>query len=290
MAAAGAVLALTSISAAGQSLGEGGQAPQAGCPQEPSQFHECALARAKTFSPPRTADGKPDMQGVWRGQTSGVENIEEHAATGDAAAGPSMIVDPPDRKIPYQAWAVAKRKDNFEKYVDPNVPCFLSGVPRTLYTPQNFQIIQSPGYVVIAHERAHGYRIIPTGAMPHVGENVRLWQGSSRGRWEGNTLVVDVTNQMARNWLDQQGNFFSDAVHVVERFTLVDANTIAYQALIEDSNVYARPWTMAFAIRRSQQAGYEVWEEACHEGERDTQLQTSIGLKIYPGVTAQERK
>lgn len=285
IAAVVVTLSLTSPPAAAQ----GAQA-QSTCPLEPAEFHLCALARAKTFDPPRTSDGRPDLQGVWRGQTSGVENIEEHMATGDTGGGPSLIVDPPDRKIPYRPWAVAKRTENFEKYLDPNVPCFLSAVPRTLYTPQAYQIVQAPGFVVIIHERGHMYRIIPTDGSPHIGENIRLWQGSSRGRWEENTLVVDVTNQNARNWLDQQGNFYSDAVHVVERFTLIDADTIHYEARIEDPNVYTSPWTMVFAIRRLNQPGYEPMEEACHEGERDAQLQLSVGLKIYPGVTAQERK
>ena len=99
-------------------------------------------------------------------------------------------------------------------------------------------------------ERAHAYRIIPTDGRPHVGENITLWQGDSRGRWDGTTLVVDVTNQNAKPWLDQAGNFYSDAARVVERFTMIDRDTIHYQATIEDPNVYTRPWTIAFPIRR----------------------------------------
>jgi hypothetical protein len=270
----------------------GGQAPQAqaGCPAESAQFHPCALAKAKTFDPPRAPDGKPNLQGFWRGPGSGTENIEEHPRTLDDGGGKSLIVDTADNKIPYQPWALVQSKENREKYVEPNAPCFLSGVPRTFYVPTQIEILQPTGSVLILVERAHAYRIIPTDGRPHVEQNIRLWQGDSRGRWEGNTLVVDVTNQNAKPWLDQAGNFYSDAVHMVERFTLIDADTIHYEVTIEDPHVYTRPWTMAFPIRRINQKGYELLEEACHEGERNTQHLIGLGFRIYPGVPAKNKK
>jgi hypothetical protein len=113
---------------------------------------------------------------------------------------------------------------------------------------------------------------------------VRLWQGDSRGRWEGNTLVVDVTNSNGLTWLDNAGNFFSNALHVVERFTLVDPNTIHYEARIEDPKVYTRPWTIAFALTRNTEPGFELLEVACHEGNYSLENSLSIGMKPYRGV------
>jgi hypothetical protein len=106
----------------------------------------------------------------------------------------------------------------------------------------------------------------------------------SRGRWEGNTLVVDVTNANGRNWLDAQGNFASSAVHVIERLTMIDADTIHYEATIEDPNVYTRSWKIAFPIRRNRQPGHEQLEYACVEGERDQPHINSLGYKTYLGV------
>jgi hypothetical protein len=282
-----AIGAVASVLAAAETQGP---PAEGGCPAEPARFHVCALAKAKTFNPPRTPDGRPDLQGFWRGLASGTENIEQHPKTLDDAGGDSLIVDPVDGKVPYQAWAVGLSKENRQKFVEPNVPCFLSGVPRSMYVPTQIEIRQSPGYVVMLFERAHAYRIIPTDGRPHVGENITLWQGDSRGRWDGTTLVVDVTNQNAKPWLDQAGNFYSDAARVVERFTLIDRDTIHYQATLEDPNVYTRPWTIAFPIRRNPDVKFELLEEACHEGERNTQPLIELGYRIYPGVSTRQAK
>ena len=259
------------------------------CPGEPALFHPCALARARTFNPPRTRDGRPDFQGFWRGQPSGTENIEEHPKTDDDDGGQSLIVEPADGRIPYQEWAAALPQQNRTQYVEPNVPCFPSGTPRSLYVPTQIEFLQTPGYVLILFERAHTYRIIPTSARPHVGAGIRLWQGDSRGRWEANTLVVDVRNHNAKAWFDQAGNIYSDAVHMVERFTLIDQDTIHYEVTIEDQGVYTRPWKMAFPLRRNKEKGFRLLEEACHEGERNTEPLIRTGRKIYPGVTGKER-
>ena len=287
------LIAMAAAVVAAASLGA--QAPRgpalvAGCPQEPAQFHPCALAKAKTYDPPRTPDGKPDLQGIWRGATGGTANIEAHPMTFDTDADPTMVVDPPDGKIPYQPWADAQRKVNVEKYIEPAVPCFPASVPRSMYMPTGFQIVQRPDQIVVILERAHYYRSIRLDGTPHVGSTVLLWQGDSRGHWEGNTLVIDVTNQNAQNWFDQLGNFFSDTAHMVERITPVDANTMDYEVRIEDPNVYTRPWTMAFPLRRNMQKGYEQWEEACHEGEENTQHRLRLGQQLYPGVHGKQVK
>jgi hypothetical protein len=266
---------------------QGAQVPASppGCPGEPALFHPCALEKATTFRPPTTRDGRPNLQGFWRGQPSATENIEEHPKTEDDDGGKSLIVDPRDGRVPYQAWAAALPRTHRATYVEPNVPCFPSGVPRSMYVPTQIEILQTSDHVIILFERAHTYRIIPTTAGPHIGSSVRLWMGDSRGHWEGNTLVVDVTSQNGKAWLDQAANFHTNAAHMVERFTLIDADTIHYQVTIDDPNVYTRPWTMAFPLRRNKERGFRLLEEACHEGERNTDPLINLGFKIYPGMS-----
>ena len=139
-------------------------------------------------------------------------------------------------------------------------------VRRVAITGGDLQIRQTPGHVVILYEWVHAYRVIPTDGRPHVGEDIHLYNGDSRGHWEGDTLVVDVTNFNDKVWFDSHGSFYSEALHVVERYTLVDPDTINYEASIEDPTVFTRPWKMTFKIQRINQEGYEFFEEACYEG------------------------
>ena len=258
----------------------------AGCPLDPVKFHACALPKTKTFDPPRTADGRPDMQGYWdRAFTS--QDVEEHGADGlNVQPGPSLVVDTPDHKIPYQPWALEFRKGIADRFISPLASCLPPGVPRHAIAPASHRIVQMPGYVVYMLEYSHSYRIIPTDGRSHVSGEVKLWQGDSRGRWEGNTLVVDVTNTNGLTWLDNAGNFASEALHVVERYTLIDRDTIHYEARLEDPKVYTRPWTMVSALTRNKGADFEIWEQACHEGNRSVEDQLSLGLKPYPGIPA----
>ena len=256
----------------------------AGCPLDPVKFHACALPKTKTFNPPRTPEGRPDLNGYWeRAFTS--QDIEEHGDGLGVQAGPSLVIDTPDRKIPYQPAALALRNTMVNRFVSPLASCYPPGVPRQALAPSSHQILQTPGYVVHLLEYSHAYRIIPTTASSHVPGSIRLWQGDSRGHWEGNTLVVDVTNSNGLTWFDNAGNFFSDAVHIVERFTLVDADTIHYEARIDDPNVYTRPWTMVSAFRRNKEPGYELFEQACYEGNRAVEGAEGVGLKPYEGVS-----
>lgn len=258
-----------------------------GCSEEPAQFHRCAMAKAKQFNPPRTPDGKPDFQGFWgRIGIRNMENIEEHPQTMDGSGGTSAVIDPADGRIPYQPWAAIKRDRHFATYWSPVQVCFPHGSPTQSYLAGGFQVIQRPGYVVILNDYAHTYRVVPTDGRPHIGSNILLFEGDSRGRWEGNTLVIDVTNQHARTWLDHVGNFYSDAVHVVERFTMFHPDVIHYEATIDDPSVYTRPWTMAFGWRRNAEPGYEMWENACWEGVTQGGLdRLESGLKFYPGFS-----
>ena len=244
-------------------------------------------ATANTWDPPRTPDGKPDLQGFWRPDVAtsySIEDLElqeifqgpiEGLVSDVRKKGTSRIVDPADGKIPYQPWAAAKQKAIFDNHtnptaeqVDPQARCLLSGVPRPMYLPTQYQILQPQGYVVILYESNHTYRPIPLDGRPHLGENIQLWMGDSRGRWEGDTLVVDTDHFNGKVWFDIIGDFQSDALHVVERFTLADADRISYEATIEDPKLYTRPWKMAVSIVRIKEKGYELMEYACHEGNR----------------------
>ncbi len=233
-------------------------------------------AKAGPFT--RLPDGKPDMQGYWQTKNFFTAfDLETHEkAEFGVPAGKGVIVDPPDGKIPYQPWAAAKKKDLVEHHLfeDPQAHCYLSGVPRQMYTPFGFQILQPPGSVVLLYEAFHSYRIIPLDGRPHIPDAIRLFEGDSRGHWEGDTLVVDVTNQNEATWFDMAGNFHSDALHVIERFTPVDADTINYEATLDDPKVFTRPFKIAFALGRNTEADYQQMEYACVEGEKDLQHYT----------------
>lgn len=239
-------------------------------------------AAPKPWPPERLPDGQPDVQGFWGPVMGGTQSLTNpiSGATefaqrlgGPVVQNPSRIVDPSDGQIPYQPWAAEKQKQQAYDWEHPTRPehidtqhrCFLPGVPR-LYYNSPFKIIQLPGQVIFVWNSYHAYRIIPLDNRPHVGANIKLWMGDGRGHWEGNTLVVDVTSLNAKFRLSIVGDFFSDKTHIVERFTFVDANTMTYEATVDDPTVFTRPWTMRVAERRA--AEEEMWEEACHEGQR----------------------
>ncbi len=235
------------------------------------------LQGAPTFNPARTADGKPKMEGYWNNAAGSAPwDIEPHPASFQVPPGPGIIIDTPDKKIPYKPDALKKRNSLVEghAYDDPQAHCAPSGVPRQTYTPFGFQIVQPPGYFVVLYEAEHIYRAIRVDNSAHVPAGIKLWSGDSVGHWEGNTLVVDTTNFNGKTWFDMAGNFTTDTLHVVERYTLTDPNTIDYEARIEDPALYTRPWTVKFPLRRNSQKDYYIMEFACHEGERDLQHYT----------------
>jgi hypothetical protein len=245
-------------------------------PAKPNPFAKPAPAKPGPFK--RLPSGKPDLQGYWQTRVFFTAfDLEAHEkATFEVPAGPGVIVDPPDGKIPYQPWAMEKKKDMVanHRYEDPQAHCTLSGVPRQIYTPFGFQILQPKDHVLMLFEAFHAYRIIPLNGGPHVPAAIKLFEGDSRGRWEGDTLVIDVTNQQERTWFDMEANFHSDAIHVVERLTPVNGDTILYEATIEDPKVLTRPFKIAFELGRNLEEGYEQIEYACVEGERDLQHYT----------------
>jgi hypothetical protein len=246
------------------------------------------------WHPSRTPDGQPDMQGIWRSDaiTNGVAAFSlegdhsrwqaEYIIQGDlkppTTPVPTYIVEPADGKIPYQSWAVAKRNEFIanmmtptkREHIDPHISALLDGVPRINHVPGEIQIVQVPGFVLLLYSSNHTYRIIPLDGRPHVRTDIKLWMGDSRGHWEGNTLVVDVTNQDDRTWLDLL-SFHGDALHVVERWTLVSPDRIDFEATFEDPSMFTRPWTIAYRVNRHKEEGYEIWEDARHEGERDVE-------------------
>ena len=234
---------------------------------------------------PRMADGRPDLQGYWDGGPANASHSVEDGCCDAIHArmqsrGPDrlglaepVIVDPPDGRIPYQPWAAERRTEMLYDmetptelaHIDPEDRCLLVGVPRSNYRG-DLEIRQTDGYVVIQYEWAHAYRVIPMDGTPHVGSDIKLFNGDSRGRWENDTLVVDVTNFSDVPWIDSHGSFYSEALRVVERWNLVDADTIRYEATLEDPNVFTRPWTLTFTMGRIGGENYEFFEEGCWEG------------------------
>ena len=192
----------------------------------------------------------------------------------------SLVVDPPDGRVPVRATAEktrdeadAQNADSFD-FMSPWDRCITRGVPGGFFPAgynNGYQIVQTPGYVMIVYEMIHAARIIPIGGRAHLPSSLRFWDGDSIGRWEGNTLVVDVTNYNGKGWIATnaaagriKGVPQSDALHVVERFTRADANTIQYEVTIDDPKVYTAPWKVAIPLERED--GYTIYEYACHEG------------------------
>ena len=261
------------------------------CPDtDPTAFHRC-VSEGPQLDPPRTPEGWPDMGGIWLGPGGALEDLEEHPEGLDDNGGPTVVVDPPDGRVPMQTWSDARRQENAQNYIHPSAACFVSGVPHTMYRPGPIQFLQSTDHLVILSSRAHAYRIVYLEEFPPLDENVRLWNGDSRGRWEGDTLVIETTNQNGKAWLDQRARFYTEEAHVVERLTLVDQNTLHYQATIEDPNVYTTPFTIAFPYRRHSDEDFEIMEEACYEtNEALLEIYRSLGFSIFSGISSEEAR
>jgi len=212
----------------------------------------------------RTSDGKPDLNGFYESQTRGANQGLDRRGRG----GASLIVDPPDGKLPMQPWAVEERvsRNLTERgYDDATAHCFPAGVPRSLWIPEGFQITQTADYIVMLFERT-SWRIIPLDDRKHLPDYLRLWQGDSVGHWEGDTLVIDTANLNGKTWLNEGGEIVSHAEHVIERFTPTGPDQLRYEATVYDPVVYNKPWTVSFAINREK---FELREAACLEEEHD---------------------
>jgi len=220
---------------------------------------------AQSYRAPRTADGKPDLQGIWQVMNTAAVNLEDHIAVLDMPAGRSVIVDPPGGKIPYAPAAAAKQKENFKNRAQADLlnQCYIPGVPRVMYLPFPMQIVQTPKYVLIASEFAHTVRSIYMDGSKHPND-VDFWIGDSRGHWDGETLVVDVTNLNPETWFDRSGNFHSDALHIVERITRTDPDLLTYEATLEDAKVFTRPWTIRMLLYRHREPNFKLLEYECN--------------------------
>ena len=209
----------------------------------------------------RTADGKPDLSGIWQVMNTANWNIQDHNAEKGMPAGQGVVEG---NELPYTPAAAAKKKSNFENRAtaDPESKCFLPGVPRVTYTPFPFQIVQTPTQITILYEYAHAVRNIFMNT-PHISGQLFWWMGDSRGRWEGDTLVVDVTDFNDETWFDRAGNFHSDALHVIERYTLADPDHINYEATVEDPKVFTRPWKMSMILNRHKEKNFRLLEYEC---------------------------
>ncbi len=243
-----------------------------------------------TWTGPRTADGQPDVQGIWRPEIAGGRSLEDPGVPGSvteqvnrtkglAKKNPSRVSDPRDGKVPYQPWAAELRQHQIENennatrqdHIDTQARCFILGAIRQAANAN--QIIQTPGYVVLINEAYHMFRVIPIDGRPRISPRISLWGGDARGRWEGNTLVVEVTNLNGKNRLSHDGDFTSNTARIVERFTFLDQNRLRYEATIHDPKVFTQPWTITIPTNRAKPSeDDEMWESACHEGERSADL------------------
>jgi len=209
----------------------------------------------------KTADGKPDFNGIWQVLNTAEWDIEAHAPAEGVPGGQGVVEG---GTIPYTPEALKIRDQNRAKRAtaDPASKCYLPGVPRITYTPMPFEITQTPKYVVIAYEFAHARRIIYTDGSPHA-EALEFWMGDSRGKWEGDTLVVTTNNFTDKTWLDKSGNFHSTNLKVTERYTPNGPNHINYEVTLEDPKVYTRPWKMHMVIYRRLEPNLQLLDYDC---------------------------
>src|SRR2546428_6231402 len=217
---------------------------------------------------PRAPDGKPDLSGIWQVLDNSLDgNIEPHAASYGVHGGQGAIVDPPDGRIPYLLSALAKRQENYKNRAkDPVAYCFKPGVPRITYIPFPFQITQTPKMLQITYEFVHNYRSIYINGSEHL-PGIDFFNGDSRARWDGDTLIVDVADfnddPQHPTWFDSTGNYHSDALHVVERWTRTSPDTMVYRATMEDPKVFSRPWTIEVLLYRHQEPNFRLMDYEC---------------------------
>src|SRR5271154_1600621 len=206
---------------------------------------------------PRGADGKPDFSGIWQSLSGADYGLEPHLATKDSPPGAGGVEG---KGIPHQPAGLQQRAKNFAARAveDPRTKCFTLGTPRGIYNNEPFQIFQRPRDLTLLYEFGNPVRTIHTNATEHPDGHIDFWLGDSRGHWEGDTLVVDVTDFNGETWLDRAGNFNSDGLHLVERWSYVDRNTIRYRATFEDPKVYTRPWTLEVLLYRRLEPNVQI--------------------------------
>jgi hypothetical protein len=217
------------------------------------------------YKVPRNADGTPDLQGIWQVRnTSAAYDLQDHGGALGIPPGRSVIVDPPDGKIPYKPEALAKREANFKnrEEADPFNKCYMPGVPRINLIDFPFQIFQTPKYTLMAYEYNHIYRTIYTNGSPHI-DGLDFWLGDSRAHWDGDSLVVDVTDFNDQTWFDASGDYHSGNLHVVERYTRTGPNTLQYEATMQDPTVFTQPWKISVTLYRHTEPNFRILEYEC---------------------------
>ncbi len=228
--------------------------------------------QAPAYRAPRTADGKPNLNGIWQAISEADWDIEGHSAApgrvlalgAEDAVVPGLgIVE--GGPLPYLPAAATKRKANYDSRLtaDPEIKCYLPGVPRGMYLAQPFQIIQSTKNIMMAFQYAGAIRTVYMADQTEAPAD--SWMGWSNGHWEGETLVVDTTGFNDLSWFDRSGNFHSDAMHVVERITAAGPDHLNWEATIDDKKVFSRPWKMSMTLYRRKEKGARLLEFRCVE-------------------------
>jgi hypothetical protein len=220
---------------------------------------------------PRSAPiaGHPNFNGLWQAMSEANWDILAHGARPGPSQFGALFSEPAGvgivegNEIPYQPWAAEKQKENFKNRwtADPEAKCYMPGVPRATYMPLPFQIIQGDKQILIAYPFASASRIVH---MSDVGESpADAWMGWSRAKWEGDTLVVNVTNQIEDTWFDRAGNFHSEQLNVVERYTPASENVIQYEATMTDPKVFTRPWKISLPLYRRLENNAQFLDFKC---------------------------
>jgi hypothetical protein len=220
---------------------------------------------------PRLADGTPNLSGVWQSLTTANWDILSHGASAGPPAYGALLATPPCRgivdgdEIPYLPAALAQKQRNYERRWsdDPELKCFMPGVPRATYMPYPLQIFHSEGHMLFAYQFAGAARII--NLTEHEESAIDSWMGVSNAHWEGDTLVVEVSGFNGQAWLDRAGNHTSYALQVVERYTFAGPDAIDYEATLTDPNTFSRPWTMRLRQIRQPDAATHLMEFKCVE-------------------------
>ena len=222
---------------------------------------------------PRTADGRPDFNGIWQAINTANWDVEPHAASfgplvaaGAIGAIPAGLGIVEGNEIPYTTEARAQQQENKSDWLanDPLVKCYMPGIPRANYLPFPFQIVQSTDHIIFAYEFASASRIVYVD-QPDFEAPILSWMGHNLARYEGDTLVIEVTDQVPETWLDHAGNHHTDALRVTERYTHVGPNVIQYEATLEDPNVYTRPWKVSYPLYRRLDDNMQLLEFKCVE-------------------------
>ncbi|MGD1095964.1 MAG: hypothetical protein ABSB35_28725 [Bryobacteraceae bacterium] len=232
-----------------------------------------AAAQSSTYQGPRTSDGKPNLNGIWQAMNTANWDILGHSAQaghivseGAQGAEPGGMGVVEGDEIPYLPAALAQKKQNYEKRFtdDPEIKCYMPGVPRATYQGFPFQIIQSPKVILMAYEFANTSRTIYMDSNPPPSQ-ADAWMGHSVGHWEGDTLVIDVTSLIDQTWFDRAGDYHSDALHVIERYTPISADALRYEATIEDPKTFSRTWKISMPLYRHLEKNAQLMEFRCVE-------------------------